>query len=247
MPAAPGSPRRSGGPRPERRRRCAATARDTAGSSSTLSRTGLPMASPVRRCCHRSASRPTLAPWAAVGAPPERTRGGGLLAGAGAVHGGFLGRGGPAVDALVPGQQAGLGVGRVTSVEVLESAGALVPDLVVEQLAVGVGGVAEPVALVALVLRELAGQPAAEALPGGLLPLRRAPVVDRPGTLGGRPAGVQDVRDAAGVVERVLRFEDAGGFLGIGAVRTVGAGFGARGLHGLLLFRAVVRDGRSRG
>src|SRR3954465_13936938 len=81
------------------------------------------MASPVRRRGPRSASRPPLAPWAAVGAPPERTRAAGLLAVADDVHGGFLGRGGPAVDALVPGQQSGLGVGRVAPVAALEPAG----------------------------------------------------------------------------------------------------------------------------
>ena len=68
-----------------------------------------------------------------------------------------------------------------------------------------------------------------------------ASVVPQSSTAHGRSGGDQPVsrtsRTPPGALQGVLRFEDAGGFLGVGAVRTVDAGF-----HAVLPLLGGVRD-----
>ena len=136
------------------------------------------------------------------------------------VHGRLLRRRRGAVDALVAAPTARRRCPRAAAVGGDQPAGPHVAHLVVEQLAVGVGAVAEAVALV----RRSAGSSRASR-PSRLSPadssaLRGPPVLDRPRPLRRRPPGVQDVADAARVLEGVLRLEEPGGLLGVGAVRT---------------------------
>src|SRR5215218_8001557 len=82
------------------------------------------------------------------------------------VHGRLLRRGARAVDAGVPGVQLVVGVLGAAVVRVDQPAGPFVAHLVVEQLAVAVGAVAEAVAVVRGAVGQLAGEPPGEALAG---------------------------------------------------------------------------------
>ena len=112
------------------------------------------------------------------------------------VNGGLLGRGAGAVDAHVdrPVVRA-----RIGSVDVgdQQPARPAVPDLVIDEFAVGVGGVAETVAIVGRAgeVTLFSRQQAVQALLGGLLGGRGAPRREGQGPLGGGVALVEVLAD----------------------------------------------------
>ncbi|OLS99026.1 hypothetical protein BJF90_39890 [Pseudonocardia sp. CNS-004] len=137
------------------------------------------------------------------------------------VHRGLLRRRRATVDPGVERVQLGVVVERAVRGD--QAAGAHVADLVVEQLTVGVGRVAEIVSPAVVAVGELTGQPPVERLAVGRLTGGGAPPGARPRLLRRRPAFVEHVGHTA-VVQGVLRLEDTGvvlvgSVLGIHAAR----------------------------
>jgi hypothetical protein len=118
----------------------------------------------------------------------------------------FLGGCAGAVDADVPGIE--LHTAAVLALVALrQPTGTTAAHLAVEEFPVGVGGVAQAVAVFLRAVGEFTGEASGQTLSHDLLPLGRSPVLHGPGTIRRRPARVEHIGDPAGEVEGVLGLE----------------------------------------